>query len=140
MGPIGLGYEGLYPVGGLCPTTFFLSTSLSMPEEIMPTRSNVCGLEDGSGIATFGCGLGEVIGVVSLDTGGVVPLVIFIGDTGDLMLDSRSESSASRGLSEKLLREELGLEVSLTQLDLGVSALEDGLEELFFLGDRVSSS
>lgn len=91
-------------------------------------------------MANLGWGLGEVIGVVSLDTGGVVPLVIFIGDTGDLMLDSRSESSASRGLSEKLLREELGLEVSLTQLDLGVSALEDGLEELFFLGDRVSSS
>ena len=114
-----------------------------MPEEIMPTRSNVCGLEEGSGMATLGWGLGEFIGVVSLDTGGVMPLVIFIGDIGDLVLDSRSESSpAIRGGSEKLLREELGLEppVSLTQLDLGVSALEDGREELFFLGDRVSSS
>ena len=94
-------------------------------------------------MATLGWGLGEFIGVVSLDTGGVMPLVIFIGDIGDLVLDSRSESSpAIRGGSEKLLREELGLEppVSLTQLDLGVSALEDGREELFFLGDRVSSS
>ena len=139
MGPIGLGYEGLYPVDGLCPTTFFLSTSLSMPEEIMPTRSNVCGLEGGSGIATLGWGLGEFRGVFSLDTGGVLPLVILvIGDIGDLMLDSRSESSIIRGVSEKLLREELGLELS--QLDLGVSALEEGLEELFFLGDLVLSS
>ena len=86
---------------------------------------------------TLGWGLGEFIGVVSLDTGGVLPLVILvIGDTGDLMLDSRSESSIIRGVSEKLLREELGLELS----NLGVSALEDGLEELFFLGDRVLSS
>ena len=73
------------------------------------------------------------MGVVSLDTGGVVPLAIFIGDTGDLMLESRSKSSAVRGVSEKLLREELGLEVSETQVDFGVSALEEGLEELFFL-------
>ena len=85
-------------------------------------------------------GTGEPKGVDSLDTGGVVPFTIFIGLNGDLMLESLSESSVILGVSEKLLKDELGLELSETQLlDFGVSALEDGLEELLFLGDGLSS-
>jgi hypothetical protein len=78
---------------------------------------------------------GDVSGVESRDIGGVVPFGIFKGDRGDLTLESLSEL----GVSEKLLREELGLELSDTQPDLGVSALDEGLEELFFLGDGLSS-
>ena len=85
-------------------------------------------------------GTGDPNGVESLDNGGVVPLTIFMGLNGDLMLESLSESSVIFGVSEKLLKDELGLELSETQLlDLGVSALEDGLDELFFLGDGLSS-
>ena len=119
---------GVLKEPGLFPITFFLSTSLSIPEEIIPTRSNVAGLDAGSGINTFGCGLGaagEPSGVESLDTGGVIPLTTLMGDMGDLI--SLSESMWP---SEKLLMLELGLELS---------ALELGLEELFFLGDGLSS-
>ena len=111
---------------GLLPTTFFLSTSLSMPDEIIPTRSKVAGFAAGSGMNTFGFGAaGEPRGVVSLERGGVTPLTIFIGDMGDLI--SLSESKCP---SEKLLMLEFGLELS---------ALELGLEELFFLGEGLSS-
>ena len=61
--------------------------------------------------------------MLSLDRGGVTPLTLS-GDRGDLMLESLS-------LSDMLLRELLGLELSV----LGVSALEPGLEP-FFLGDK----
>ena len=99
----------------------------------MPTRSKVWGFVGGSGMVTPARwrGLGELRGVESRDTGGVAPFII-LGESGDLP-DSRSESSVTLGVSERLLREELGLEP-------GVSALDEGLEELFFLGERVSSS
>ena len=68
---------------------------------------------------------GEVSGVESLDRGGV-------GVRGDLR--SLSSWSECLELSEWLLSEEPGLE-SPVETDLGVSALEEGLEELFFRGD-----
>ena len=68
---------------------------------------------------------GEVSGVESLDRGGV-------GVRGDLR--SLSSWSECLELSEWLLSEELGLE-SPVETDLGVSALEEGLEELFFRGE-----
>ena len=76
---------------------------------------------------------GEVRGVESLESGGVgVAPLIFSGDRGDLR--SLSSWSECLELSEWLLSEELGLE-SPVETDLGVSALEEGLEELFFLGE-----
>ena len=68
---------------------------------------------------------GEVSGVESLDRGGV-------GVRGDLR--SLSSWSECLELSEWLLSEEPGLE-SPVETDLGVSALEEGLEELFFRGE-----
>ena len=76
---------------------------------------------------------GEVRGVESLDSGGVgVAPLIFRGERGDLR--SLSSWSECLELSEWLLREELGLE-SPVENDFGVSALEEGLEELFFRGE-----
>ena len=68
---------------------------------------------------------GDVSGVESLDRGGV-------GVRGDLR--SLSSWSECLELSEWLLSEEPGLE-SPVETDLGVSALEEGLEELFFRGE-----
>ena len=76
---------------------------------------------------------GEVRGVESLDRGGVgVAPLIFNGERGDLR--SLSSWSECLELSEWLLSEEPGLE-SPVETDLGVSALEEGLEELFFRGE-----
>ena len=58
-------------------------------------------------------------------------MLTFKGDIGDLTSDSLL-------LSDMLLRAELGLEESDITPDLGVSDLEEGLEELLFLGEEMS--